>query len=308
MSSEFSFFLTFIANQISVEALKDVAQVLQQQSLIVNKERCLSESAPACIEFQVTSKNKIDSKDLKKKLFSIVSLTGADISIQSEDFYHREKKLMVFDLDSTLISCEVIDECARELGIDEEISSITQQAMEGKINFDESLILRASKLKGLRLDQMEKVYSRIELTSGAQELVFILKKIGLKVAIVSGGFTYFCDRIREKLGADFAFANSLEIVNGKVTGQMITPLVNAKRKKEILEKLASQERIELDQVVAVGDGANDLLMLEKSGLGIAFNAKPILREKADFVLNQKDLRTVLFLFGMSRREWDSMLT
>jgi phosphoserine phosphatase len=210
--------------------------------------------------------------------------------------------MVVFDMDSTLIQNEVIDEFARELGVFSEVSKITERAMRGELDFDESLKLRCEKLKGLTLQQIEAVGQRIQLTPGAEELIQVLRKLGYKTAVISGGFSIVADRLREKLGIDFSYANQLELSQGMATGKVLPPIVNAQRKADLLEVIAMKEGIVRDQIIAVGDGANDLLMLERAGLGVAFNAKPVVQAKASTAVNQKNLRIILYLLGLSGRD------
>lgn len=210
---------------------------------------------------------------------------------------------MVFDLDSTLIQCEVIDEFAREMGVFEQVAAITEEAMNGKLDFDESLRRRVEKLKGLTPAQIENVYNRIEITPGAEKLIRTLRTLGYQTAIISGGFTVIAERLAVKLGIDRVFANSLEFgADGAATGKVIPPIVNARRKAELLGTLAEQLHLNPEQVIAVGDGANDLLMLERAGLGIAFNAKPVVREKARTAINRKSLDAILHLLGISKKD------
>lgn len=239
---------------------------------------------------------------MKKELLGIAKKLGVDIALQAEGLYRRAKRLVVLDMDSTLIQSEVIDELARFKGVYDQVSAITHEAMNGKMDYDESLRQRVRMLKGMPLGDLEKVFQKVELTPGAADLIGILKKLGYKIALISGGFTYVADKLKQSLGIDFVYANYLEIKDGTLTGNVIPPIVNAQRKADLLDVIAQQERIELDQVIAIGDGANDLLMLEKAGLGIAFNAKPTVREKADLALSQKNLRSILYLLGLSERD------
>lgn len=211
--------------------------------------------------------------------------------------HRRLIRLMVLDIDSTLIQNEMIDELALERGVHDEVAQITQRAMEGEIDFNESLIIRCSKLAGLTLNDVYRVCERIQLMPGAEDLIDTLKKRGCKVALISGGFSFIADQLKERLGIHYAFANVLEMNQGVLTGRVLPPIVNAQRKADLLCEIAQKESIELDQVVAVGDGANDLLMLKKAGLGIAFNAKPIVREQVSLSIDQRDMRFILSFLG-----------
>jgi phosphoserine phosphatase len=205
-------------------------------------------------------------------------------------------------MDSTLIQIEVIDELARIAGVGDEVARITEQAMNGEIDFNEALRQRVALLKGLSAQALEQVYQNIPFTPGARTLVRILKRLGYKTAVISGGFNFFTNRLKEDLGLDYAFANGLQIADGQVTGRLDGPVVDGARKAELLEEIACREGIALDQVIAIGDGANDLPMLGRAGLGIAFNAKARVREQADTHINQQSLDSILYLLGLS--EWE----
>lgn len=296
------FAITLIAEQISSTSLHEVTQVLANWKINIDSIKKLSEGDFSCVEMLASSSGPINPLPIRKDLLIIAKDQNVDIALQAEGLYRKLKRLVVLDMDSTLIQSEVIDELAKEKGVYEEVSEITHQAMAGKMDYDESLRLRCAKLKGLPLQALEKVYQRIQLTPGAQDLICVLKKLGYKVAVISGGFSFIADRLKERLGIDFSYANKLEIKDSALTGIVIPPIVNAQRKADLLDAIAQQEKIGLDQVIAIGDGANDLLMLEKAGLGIAFNAKPLVREQADLALSQKNMRSILYLLGLSARD------
>jgi phosphoserine phosphatase len=296
---------TMIGSPIPPRALQGVSQAFAQSGFNIDTIQRLSEPDFHCVELQLSTARDIsesEERQLKASLLSLGRTLGIDIALQKEGLYRRAKLLVAFDMDSTLIQNEVIDELARQAGKYDEVAAITHRAMSGGLDYDESLRLRCEMLQGLGRADLEAVLARVQLTPGAEELVRILKKLGFKVALISGGFTFVADRMRERLGIDFAYANTLETRDGKLTGKVLPPIVNAQRKADLLEVIAQQERISLEQVIAIGDGANDLLMLERAGLGIAFNAKPALRDKADFSLNQTNLRSVLYLLGLSAAE------
>lgn len=299
--------VTLIASAISARALHQVTAVMARNQVNIDVIERLSEGEFSCVEMLISTSEELDRTALKTELLVIAKKQGVDIALQAEGLYRRAKRMVVLDMDSTLIQSEVIDEFARELGVYDEVSAITHAAMGGKMEFDESIQLRCAKLKGLTSEQIEKVYARIQLTSGAEDLIQILRKLGYKTALISGGFTCIADRLRARLGIDFAYANVLEMEKGRATGRVLPPIVNAQRKADLLDVIAQQERIHLDQVIAIGDGANDLLMLEKAGLGIAFNAKPVVSEKAEFALSQRNLRSILYLLGISGRDLADLL-
>ncbi len=294
--------VTLIADELSARALHAVTQAMARFGLNIDSIKRLSEGGFSCVEMMVSCNCEIELKSVKKELLAIAREQGADIALQAEGLFRRAKRLVVLDMDSTLIQSEVIDELARENGVYDEVAAITHSAMSGKMDYDESLRQRCAKLKGLKSADLERVFSRIELTPGAADLVRVLKRLGYKIAILSGGFSFVADRLRDQLGIDFAYSNLLEMKDGAVTGEVRPPIVNAQRKADLLDVIAQQERIDLDQVIAIGDGANDLLMLAKAGLGIAFNAKPAVREQADTALSQKNMRSILYLLGLSGRD------
>ena len=205
----------------------------------------------------------------------------------------KKKKLILFDFDSTLVNNETIDEIAKEAGVEEEVKKITKEAMEGKLNFEQSLKRRVKLLKDLPIEKVEKAINRITPTEGAEETIKELKNRGYVVAVVSGGFDIAVNKIKEKLGLDYAFANRLIVKDGKLTGEVEGEVLKENAKGEILEKIAKIEGIKLEDTVVVGDGANDISMFKKAGLKIAFCAKPILKEKADICIEKRDLREIL---------------
>ena len=207
-------------------------------------------------------------------------------------------------MDSTLIEAEVIDELAKEAGVGDEVSAITEQAMRGEIDFTESFARRVGLLEGLSEEVLEQVAARLKMTEGAERLISTLKRLGYKTAILSGGFNYFVKGLQDRLGIDYVFANELEIKNGKVTGKVTGQVVDGKRKAALLEELAAKEKIGTQQVIAVGDGANDLPMLSKAGLGVAFRAKPLVKESARHSISNLGLDAVLYLIGFRDREAD----
>lgn len=210
-------------------------------------------------------------------------------------------------MDSTLIRSEVIDELAAEAGVGEQVAAITDRAMLGELDFNESFRARVALLKGLDESALERVRERIQLTEGADRLIPTLKALGYRTAILSGGFTWFGDWLQKLLGIDYVYANTLEIVDGKVTGEVAEPIVNGERKAELLREIAAREGINLEQVIAVGDGANDLPMLGAAGLGIAFRAKPLVKENAAHSISTLGLDGILYLIGVRDKDQQELL-
>lgn len=292
------FVLTLIGETLPATSLYPVVQALSAAGLNIDGIQRLSEGELQTLEMMVSADHVVSDSQLKKEMLRIASEVGFDIALQVDGPYRRSRRLIVFDMDSTLIQHEVIDELAREMGVYDQVAKITEEAMQGKLDFSESLKRRCALLEGLPLTAVDNVYNRIQLTPGAEDLIQKVKKLGYKVALISGGFTLIADRLKDKLGLDYVYANRLEIKDGKLTGKVIPPIVDARRKAELLEVIAQQERIRLEQVIAVGDGANDLEMLERAGLGVAFNAKPVLRERAHLSITRKTLKPVFHILGL----------
>jgi phosphoserine phosphatase len=304
------YIVTLIARELRAEHLARLTEVLFRHGLNIDvitrlsgrlSLRGQSARAMACVEFSARGVPD-DAMALRADLMDLAHGTEVDIGIQIDNVYRRNRRLVVFDMDSTLIQTEVIDELAAEAGAGAEVAAITESAMRGEIDFEVSLRKRVSLLEGLDESVLEAVAARLPVTPGAERLVSTIRQLGFKVALVSGGFTYFARRLQEKLGIDEVFANELEIADGKLTGRLAAPVVDAARKAEIVRDLAARYGIRLEQVVAVGDGANDLPMLGIAGLGIAFRAKPLVRQSADQSLSASDLDAVLYLLGLRDRE------
>ncbi|GJQ58325.1 MAG: phosphoserine phosphatase SerB [Candidatus Scalindua sp.] len=298
----FMYAVTCLGEQITADVLAQISHAIYSENVNIERITQLGQGELSCIEMIVKTDKTINVPDMTRKLLSISSDFGVDIAVQKENIFRRSKRLVVMDMDSTLIQVEVIDELAKVAGNAEEVRGITRKAMNGELSFNESLNKRVEFLRGLDENILDEIYHNIPFTPGAKKLVKILKKLGYKTAVISGGFTFFTDRLKNELGLDYAFANKLEIKNGKLTGKVIGDIINGEFKAKLLEEIANKENISLDQVVAIGDGANDLLMLDKAGLGIAFNAHKTVREKADYNISQKNLDSIIYLLGISEKE------
>lgn len=260
-----------------------------------------AEARPACVEFSVRGKSA-DWAAIRREFMDISSELGVDIALQEDNLFRRNRRLVAFDMDSTLIQVEVIDELAKRAGAGDEVSAITAGAMRGEYDFKESLRRRLALLKGLDAGVLEEVAAALPVTEGAERLMANLKRLGFKTAIISGGFTYFGERLQKLLGMDYVYANKLEVKDGKLTGKVVGPIVDGARKAELLRRLAEREGIDLRQVIAVGDGANDLPMLGIAGLGIAFHAKPKVKAGARQSISTLGLDAILYLIGFRERE------
>ncbi len=236
---------------------------------------------------------------LRTDLTAVAKKVRMDIIAQPEHVFKKRKKVIVFDMDSTIVDGEIIDEMARLVGVGEKVEALTAKGMGGEINFVQSLRARVSLLKGLGIKRLESIAKTFKLTKGSEELIAALKEMGFKVALISGGFTYFTDVLKKRLGFDYAFGNELEIKRGRLTGRIKGRIIDAQRKAEIMDEICRKEGITRDEVVAVGDGSNDRIMLANAGLGIAFNAKEILKKVADGAITRDHMKGVLYCLGIS---------
>jgi phosphoserine phosphatase len=294
--------ITAIGPTLGAAHLHAIASTLASEGANIEKIGRLSDETLASVEIHALLPPDRDRDALNRTLLSVATSAGFDVSLQRESLYRRSKRLVVLDMDSTLIRIEVIDELARAAGVGADVSRITERAMMGEMDYDESLRQRVSLLKGLDVAVLDKLAANLPLTDGAETLVRVLKRLGYKIAVISGGFSRAAEALKRRLGVDYAYSNNLEVQGGKLTGRVVGPIVNAQRKAELLETIAQAEGVLLDQVIAVGDGANDALMLERAGLGIAFHAKPKLREAADTSISAAGLDAILYLLGFSARE------
>lgn len=294
------FVVTVIAGEIPAAFVAKLTQSIARTGTNIDSIRKLSSGGLSTIELICSSAQRLNLAEITESLLAVASdFPGLDLAIQKENLYRRSKRLVVFDMDSTLIQGEIIDEMAEVLGKKEEVSSLTKRAMEGEMDFQESILRRVSLLKGMSRRDLDGVYSRIEMSPGAERLIKVLKRLGYRIGIISGGFTYFVERLKNDLGVHYAYANTLEFDGDRTTGRLQGLIVDGRRKADLLELLAQQEGILLDQVIAIGDGANDMQMLKKAGLGIAFNAKPITKAMVGTSITHKSMDSILYLLGIT---------
>lgn len=302
--------VTLLARRITAEHIARVSAITARYQLNIDHIDRLSgripEGLPAdqgkgCIEFSVRGE-PADPAALRADFLAIAQELNVDIAFQQDSIFRRNRRLVVFDMDSTLIDAEVIDELAKAAGVGEQVAAITERAMRGELDFKASFRERMALLKGLPVTVLEEIGQSLRLTEGAETLIAQLRRLGYKTAILSGGFAYFAEQLQRRLGIDYVYANALPVADGLVTGEVQEPIVDGQRKADLLRELAQREGISLEQTIAVGDGANDLPMLAIAGLGVAFRAKPLVKQSAKQAISTPGLDGILYLMGFRDRE------
>ncbi len=300
------YIVTLLGRKITADNLAQITEAIAKQGLNIDDIKRLTGRVPidenarapkSCIELSVRGTLK-DRNHLQQKFMELSEQEEVDVSLQKDDYYRRCRRLICFDMDSTLIETEVIDELAERAGVGDKVREITEQAMRGEIDFKESFTRRVAMLKGLDESVMADIAENLPITEGLERMMAILKRVGFKTAILSGGFTYFGNHLRKRFGFDYVYANELEIENGKLTGRYTGQVVDGQRKAELLQLLCQFEKIDVEQAIAVGDGANDLPMLNLAGLGIAFHAKPKVKATAQQSISTIGLDGILYFVGL----------
>lgn len=299
------YIVTILGRKLTAKQIAGVSRIIAEQDMNIDDIKRLTGRIPldenartpkASVEFSVRGTPK-DKEQMKADFLKLATELQVDISFQEDSMYRRMRRLICFDMDSTLIETEVIDELAIRAGVGDEVKAITESAMRGEIDFTESFRRRCALLKGLDVSVMQEIAENLPITEGADRLMRVLKKVGFKIAILSGGFTYFGNYLKQKFGIDYVYANELEVIDGKLTGRYLGEVVDGKRKAELLRLIAQVENVDIRQTVAVGDGANDLPMISIAGLGIAFHAKPKVKATAEQSISTIGLDGILYFLG-----------
>jgi len=296
------FVLTYFGD---TRALAEISSILAEENANIEMISNLTRHCASCVELTINVNGVKNLSQLKARVLAKSHELNIDLALQKMEAYRKNKRLVFFDMDSTLVDMEIIDEMAQRAGVFKEVSRITEKARRGDIDFEEALVQRVALLKGLKVEELEKIRNEIKLSEGAEDLVETLKRLGYKLGLVSGGFDYFANFLKEKLGLDFAFANQLEIKNGVLTGKVLGKILDNTYKAKIVNMVSSDEGVLLDQTVAIGDGANDLLMLGQAGLAIAYNAKEKLERAANMSLGRARLKNILYILGITEEEMGS---
>ena len=301
------YIITLLGRTVTARHIAQVTEVVARHGLNIDAIRRLTgrmplcedgRAAKACIELSVRGSLTDEERSTMQERFMNLSEVGLDVSFQRDDIYRRSRRLICFDMDSTLIETEVIDELAERAGAGDQVRAITESAMRGEIDFRESFTRRVALLRGLDVSVMEEIARNLPITEGLERMMTVLKRVGYKTAILSGGFTYFGNYLHQRYGFDYVYANELEVENGRLTGRYVGEIVDGRRKAELLRLLCQFEAINIAQSVAVGDGANDLPMLNLAGLGIAFHAKPKVKATARQAISTIGLDGILYFLGL----------
>lgn len=315
MQGKNRYIITIVGRKLTAKQIAGVTRIVAEQGMNIDDIKRLTGRIPldenartpkASVEFSVRG-TPCNKEEMQAAFMKLSSEQEMDISFQEESMFRRMRRLICFDMDSTLIETEVIDELAIRAGVGDQVKAITEAAMRGEIDFNESFRQRCALLKGLDVSVMQEIAESLPITEGVDRLMRILKKIGFKIAILSGGFTYFGNYLKQKYNIDYVYANELEVEDGKLTGRHLGDIVDGKRKAELLRLIAQVENVDIRQTVAVGDGANDLPMISIAGLGIAFHAKPKVKANAQQSISTIGLDGILYFLGYKDSHLDEQI-
>lgn len=315
MQGKNRYIITIVGRKLTAKQIAGVTRIVAEQGMNIDDIKRLTGRIPldenartpkASVEFSVRG-TPCNKEEMQAAFMKLSSEQEMDISFQEESMFRRMRRLICFDMDSTLIETEVIDELAIRAGVGDQVKAITESAMRGEIDFNESFRQRCALLKGLDVSVMQEIAESLPITEGVDRLMRILKKIGFKIAILSGGFTYFGNYLKQKYNIDYVYANELEVEDGKLTGRHLGDIVDGKRKAELLRLIAQVENVDIRQTVAVGDGANDLPMISIAGLGIAFHAKPKVKANAQQSISTIGLDGILYFLGYKDSHLDEQI-
>lgn len=298
------YILTMLGENLGPDVLAPISQYLNERGLRVNGVAPLEAPGLQVYEFRLGAEALIERERFMIELLDLRLASRIDFALQRDDVFRRNKRLIVFDADMTFIQCEVIDELGKRAGVEQEIAAITHRAMEGELDFQQALRARVELLEGLPVEQLQQLATQLPYTPGVERLLSILKTLGYQIALISGGFDLIIHHIVQQFQLDYGFANTLEVQEGCLTGKVLGDVVDGARKATLITEICAQEGWRPEQVIAVGDGANDLQMLTQAGLGIAFNAKRFLRERVSSSLTRPNLDAVLYFLGFSQHELD----
>ncbi len=296
------FVLTYFSTKIKTKVLAVLSRILAEENVNIELITNLTGHQAHCVELTINTFSARNLSRLKERIMAVAHELDVDLALQTAEAHRKSKRLIVFDMDSTLIDMELIDEMAKRANVVREVSRITEKAMRGETDFEDALRQRVALLKGLSNSELERITQEIKLSQGVEDLINVLKRLGYKLAIVSGGFQCFADHLKDHLGLDYAFGNQLEIKGDSLTGRIRGHVVDAAQKAKLLNLIAEREGILLDQTVAIGDGANDALMLSQAGLGIAYNARKALNRVATGNIAHSRMKNILYILGVTESD------
>jgi phosphoserine phosphatase len=301
------FVLTYFSTEVKTKVLAELSRILAEENVNIELITNLTGHHAHCVELTINTSSVKNLSRLKERVMAAAHDLDVDLALQTAEAHRKSKRLIVFDMDSTLTDMELIDEMAKRANVVKEVSRITEKAMRGEMDFEDALRQRVALMKGLPVSELEAIGRELRLSQGVEDLVSVLKKLGYKLAVVSGGFQQFTDHLKDRLGLDYAFGNQLDTSGGSLTGRIMGDVIDAAGKAKLLNRIADQEGVLLDQTVAIGDGANDALMLGQAGLGIAYNARKALNRVAAGNIAHSRMKNILYILGVTESDIDKLI-